>query len=92
MNNSTIIKRTGPIEIFDSKKLYMSIYTSCLAAHEKNKDAELNAEKVVDGVTSWLKSKNTTVSSNDIRRKASNLLNDISPDAAYCYLHHRVIW
>lgn len=92
MKNSHIVKRKGHEEYFDNKKLYASIYASCLAAHEKTMIAENTAEKVVASFRSWLITKNTTITSNDIRRKAGEILGTINPDAAYCYVYHRTIW
>lgn len=92
MSNSHIIKRKGHREAFDSRKLYASIYASCLAAHEKTEVAEKTAEQVVSSFDDWLKHKNTLITSNDIRRKAGEILEAINPDAAYSYVKHRIIW
>jgi transcriptional regulator NrdR family protein len=92
MSNSHIVKRKGHTETFDNKKLYASIYASCLASHEKIEIAEKTAEKVVNKFVEWLEEKNTIITSNDIRRKASEILEGINPDAAYSYIKHRIIW
>lgn len=87
-----VIKRAGHQEKFDNKKLYASIYASCLAAHEPTTTSEKTAEKVTTKVSEWLKDRQTIVTSNDLRLKASEFLNEFSPDAAYSYAHHRIMW
>lgn len=87
-----LIKRAGHKEEFDNKKLYASIYASCLAAHESVKTAESTAELVTNEVSEWLEDKETLVTSNDIRHKTGEILNKFNPDAAYSYIHHRIIW
>lgn len=92
MSNSHIVKRKGHRETFDSKKLYASIYASCLVAHESVETAEKTAEEVTNKFADWLDAKKTSITSNDIRRKAGEMLEDINPDAAYSYIKHRIIW
>jgi len=87
-----IVKRHGHREEFDEKKLYASIYTSCLVARTGTRRAEITANQVLVELSGWLKNKETLITSNDIRRQASKLLNQHNPDAAYTYLHHRVVW
>ena len=87
-----VIKRAGHKEMFDSKKLYASIYSSCLAAHQTTTNAENSAEHTTQEVSKWLSSRQTTVTSNDLRIKASEFLEKLNPDAAYSYAHHRIMW
>lgn len=87
-----LIKRAGHKEEFDNKKLYASVYASCLAAHENVKTAETTAELATKEVSEWVYSKQTLITSNDIRKKAGEVLNKFNPDAAYSYIHHRIIW
>jgi transcriptional regulator NrdR family protein len=86
-----IVKRNGKTESFDNRKLYASIYTSCLSVHEQPLAAELVAQKVTKDIETWLFNKNE-VSANDIRRVAGKYLSKINPSASYLYLHHRIIW
>lgn len=86
-----IVKRSGHVEIFDIKKLYASVFAACLAMHEPVSTAEDIAERVSDDVEKWLEKK-SEVLSNDIRRVTAKYLYAHNPDAAYSYLHHRVIW
>lgn len=86
-----IVKRAGHPEPYDSRKLYASIYAACLAMREPAGTAEILAEKVVNDVEAWL-SKKSEVISNDIRRVAAKHLYAYNRDAAYAYMHHRVVW
>jgi transcriptional regulator NrdR family protein len=86
-----IIKRAGHTESYDSRKLYASIYAACLSMREPVGTAEVVADKVVHDVKTWLDKKSETTS-NDIRRIAATHLHAYNPDAAYAYLHHRVMW
>lgn len=87
-----LVKRAGHTEEFDTKKVYASVYASCLAAHESVNTAESTAELVTREVLDWINSKDSVVTSNDIRKKAGEVLNKFNPDAAYSYIHHRIIW
>ena len=86
-----IVKRGGHAEAYDERKLYASVYAACLSVREHAGTAELTAERVTSQVTAWLAPKHE-VTANDIRRKAVKYLQAINPDAAYMYLHHRVVW
>jgi transcriptional regulator NrdR family protein len=86
-----VIKRTGKSEVFDERKLYVSIYASCLAVHEPLNTAELTAQKVTNQVNAWL-AKKTEVTASDIRHMAGKYLSDTNHHAGYLYLHHRIMW
>lgn len=92
MAKNHIIKRSGKHEKFDTKKLYASIYSCCLAAHESSHSAEKIADKVSIKVKKWLEEKNSLVTTNDIRQIASKFLENYSADAAYGYNKHRILW
>jgi hypothetical protein len=85
-----IVKRTGHSEDYDSKKLYASIYATCLSIHEPAAAVELFAQKVVEDTENWL-AKKTEVTANDIRREAGKHLSLVNPHAGYLYLHHRIM-
>jgi len=85
-----IVKRKGHNEPYDSRKIYASIYASCLAVYEPQATAELIAEKVVSGVEEWLEKKHE-VTSHDIKQRATEQLQQYNPDAAYLYMTHAVI-
>jgi transcriptional regulator NrdR family protein len=86
-----IVKRAGHTEPYDERKLYASIYSACLSVREHSGSAELIAQQVVKDFEQWLDKKHE-VTSNDIRKIATQQLKVINPDAAHIYLHHRVIW
>ena len=85
-----IVKRKGHTEPFDGKKLYASVYAAAQAVREPAGSAELIAERVLEDVTKWIDKKHE-VTANDIRREAAKHLNTYNPDAAYIFLHHRVV-
>lgn len=87
-----LVKRAGHKEEYDSKKVYASIYASCLAAHESIKVAESTAALVTKELDAWVETKHSLITSNDIRHKAGEILKKYNPDAAFSYIHHRVIW
>lgn len=86
-----IVKRGGHSELFDEKKLYASIYSACLAVREPAGTAEVVAERVVSDVLSWVSRKHE-VTSNDIRRVASEHLHGYNVEAAHLYHKQRTIW
>ncbi len=86
-----IVKRGGHSEPFDERKVYASIYAAALCTKEPIGSAELIAREVTEHVKNWITSKHE-VTSNDIRRIAAQPLKAINPDAAYQYVHHRIIW
>ncbi|HMT18932.1 MAG TPA: ATP cone domain-containing protein [Candidatus Saccharibacteria bacterium] len=86
-----IVKRAGHKEPYDERKLYASIFSACQSVREPEGSAELIAEKVARDMAEWIKTK-YVVTSNDIRHQAALHLHVYHPDAAYMYLHHRVIW
>lgn len=86
-----IVKRHGHNEVFDPKKLYASIYSAAQSVREPAGSAELIADKVVEDIQHWIAKKHE-VTANDIRINAAKHLKVYNPDAAYMYLHHRVVW
>lgn len=86
-----IVKRKGHTESYDERKVYASVYAACQAVREPAGSAELIAEKVVQNINEWIAKKNE-VTANDIRRQATKHLHAYNQDAAYIFLHHRVVW
>lgn len=86
-----IIKRKGkrPSERFARDKLHASIVAACLSVRTPEGQAEITAKKVCDGVIIWLETK-PEVTSDDIRRIASQHLERFHPEAAYLYQQHRI--
>ena len=86
-----IVKRARDhSETYDERKLYASIYASCLAVCTPVGSAEITADKVCQDIRGWL-AKKPEVTSSDIRRQASKHLDVYHPDAAYMYQHHRMM-
>ena len=75
-------------EPFDRVKLHKSIVAACLASGAPTGHAESLARRVVEQVEEWLESR-PEVTSNDIRRVASQYLRTYHPDASFLYEHHR---
>lgn len=85
-----IIKRGGrrPSEAFDRTKLHSSVRAACLSVRSPEGEAELTADRVCRVVITWCNNK-PEVTSNDLRRKATEALTKLHPEAAYLYQHHR---
>ncbi|CAN5682445.1 hypothetical protein BH23PAT2_BH23PAT2_07000 [soil metagenome] len=86
-----IVKRAGHSEVYDARKLYASIYNACLSVREHPGSAELISKEVTEEFEKWLTNKHE-ITANDIRKRASEHLKAINPDAAHIYIHHRVMW
>ncbi len=74
-------------EPFDPKRLYDSIEAACLSVNLAGGLAEDTAEHVTRAVELWLRTR-PEVTSEDIRRIATQSLTIVSPEAAYLYKHH----
>lgn len=75
-------------EVFDREKLHKSLVAACLSTGAPAGHADSMASRVTDEVIKWLESR-PEVTTNDIRRVASNSLRTYHPDASYLYEHHR---
>jgi transcriptional regulator NrdR family protein len=87
-----IVKRSGrrPSERFNRDKLHASIRAACLSVRSPEGVAETTAKNVCDAVIIWCNTK-PEVTSQDIRRIASQHLERFHPEAAYLYKHHRLV-
>lgn len=87
-----IIKRNGQrkTEGFTRDKLHNSIQAACLSVRSFEGEAETAATRVCEAVIAWLESK-SEVTSADLRRKATEALHLLHPEAAYFYQHHRLV-
>lgn len=83
-----IVKRHGHTEKYDERKVYASVYASCLSVRSTEGEAELVAEKVTRRINDWLQAKHE-VTAHDIRRQAATHLEVYNHDAAYMYKNHR---
>lgn len=86
-----VVKRAGHVQLYDPKKLYNSIYAAALSVREPIEVAHKIADEVVAAVEVWLHDKQE-FTSHDLRRKASEHLRVIHPEAAQVYSHHKVAW
>jgi CTP:molybdopterin cytidylyltransferase MocA len=93
MSSSTlIIKRGGerPTEAFERDKLHTSVLAAILSVRTPEGQAEATATAVCDAVVAWLADR-PEVTSDDLRRKATEALAAFHPDAAYLYKHHQAV-
>ena len=89
MAEAHIIKRRGHKETYDERKVYASVYAASLNAHLDKISAEKIAEKVSRGVTSWLGSEQSAVTSENIFKKVIELLKSENRDVSFMYETHR---
>lgn len=87
-----IVKRNGerPSETFSHHKLHASVLAACLSVRSPEGEAETIAHAVTREVSDWLSTK-PEVTSSDLRRKASEALQRLHPEAAYLYKHHQLV-
>lgn len=79
-----------PAEEFSPSKLHTSIVATCLSVRTPEGQAEDIAKTVTFGVMNWCKT-HPEVTSDDIRRRAYQVLKPLHVDAAYLYKHYRTI-
>jgi len=77
-------------EPFNRSKLHDSIYATCLSVRSLEGIANDTADSVCDKLATWLENK-PEITSSDIRRQATAILEKLHPDAAYLYKHHKRI-
>lgn len=85
-----VVKRHGRTEAFDPRKIYASVYSSCLTLRVTPEEAEIIADTVTKAIRKWVASKET-VSSSEIAHMVAHELTIYHPDAAYLYATHRHI-
>lgn len=87
-----VVKRKGqrPSEAFTPEKLHASIVAACLSVRSPEGEAETIAHSVCSHIEQWLEEK-PEVTSDDLRRKASEALASLHPEAAYLYKHHQLV-
>jgi transcriptional regulator NrdR family protein len=87
-----VIKRSGKrtSEAFQTEKLHASIIAACLSVRSPEGEAEKIAQSVCKQIIEWLEQK-PEVTSEDLRRKASDALSTLNPEAAYLYKHHQIV-
>lgn len=87
-----VVKRNGqrPTESFQRDKLHASVLAACLSVRSPEGEAETIATNVCSSVIAWLETR-PEITSNDLRRKATDTLHTYHPEAAYLYKHHRLV-
>ncbi len=81
---------TGTIAPFDTEQLRTSITAACYSVRLAEGVAQSAATHICRAVEDWLQTK-SEVTSNDIRRKASEVLTIVCPEAGYFYQHQHTI-
>lgn len=92
MSDSIVLKRSGQraSEPFDVDKLRDSIRSACLSVRLTDGVADDTAQRTTAIVEQWLEGR-PEVTSDDIRRVATDALTRVSPEASYLYQHHKSI-
>lgn len=85
-----IVKRKGHTEEFDERKVYASVYSACLAAHNDHNDAENLANIVSREIKYWILKKEIVISS-EIFKKVIEELETLNKETAFMYKTHRDI-
>ncbi len=83
-----VIKRDGREQSFNKKKVYQSVYESCLNAHHNKNNAANMSKKVVNDLIKELKGVKI-IKTNEIFKFVSTLLEKYDKDAAFLYETHR---
>lgn len=81
---------TGTTTPFDAERLHASIAAACYSVRLPEGVAEDAATRICQVVTHWCNAK-PEVTSGDIRRKASEVLSVVCPEAGYFYKHQHTI-
>ena len=85
------IKRKGQIEEFKPNKLYKSIYSACLSAHIKDKQAKETADQITKYITKLINSSKICITSDQIFKIVTKQLEEYNNDIAFMYETHRDI-
>lgn len=87
-----VVKRGGQraTEHFDKNKLHASVQAACLSVRSPHGMAVSAADSVCSVIVTWCQNR-PEVTSDDLRRVAATHLEQIHPEAAYLYKHHRLV-
>ena len=85
-----VVKRQGkrPNEQFDPGKLYASLYAACISVGSPDGLAHDDATTACNAVIVWCTNK-PEITTTDIRTQTARTLQQLHPDAAYLYKHHK---
>lgn len=81
---------THTSELFSPLRLHASIVSACLSVRAHEGEAHDAARHVCSQMIDWLIGKRE-VTSTDVRKRASRLLEAYHPDAAYIYSQERLM-
>jgi len=82
-----VVKRKNIQELYDSKKVYASVYAAALNCHYGERKSEKVALDVMKKINSWVKSRKV-INSTSIRDEVLKELDKIDKDVALMYRHH----
>ena len=82
--------RQAPSEAFDEAKLRRSLAEACYSVGVSEGATDDFVSHVITALKKWLDNK-TEVTDNDIRRKASETLETLCPEAGYLYKNQKSI-
>ena len=87
-----VVKRAGkrPTESYERDKLEQSIRSALRSVKTPDGQTEDTAHAVCDIVDQWLASRHE-ITSEDLRRKASEALHPLHPEAAFIYKNYKII-
>ena len=87
-----VVKRGGerPTESYERAKLERSIRAALHSIKTPDGQADDTAKAVCDIVEQWLESRHE-ITSEDLRRKASDALHPLHPEAAFIYKNFKII-
>lgn len=87
-----VVKQGGkrPTENFERAKLERSIRSALRSLKTPDGQTEDTARAVCDLVEQWLESRHE-ITSEDLRRKASDALTPLHPEAAFIYKNYKII-
>ena len=75
---------------FDAKRLTRSLEQACYSVGTSEGATDDIVRRVVSSTETWLEDK-SEVTGDDVRRKASELLERLCPEAGYLYKHQKSI-
>lgn len=87
---NVIHSHSGDASAFDAERLHASVTAACYSVRLAEGVAHDAATHICRAVEDWLHTK-SEVTSSDIRRKTSEILAIICPEAGYFYQHQHTI-
>ena len=88
--NCIIKRKSGVEEKFDERKVFASVYSSCLNVDIERHKAEKISSKVSKDIKTWIKNRKS-ISSNTLFKEVIKSLRKYNHEAAFMYETHRDI-